>query len=210
MVDNGYAEPNPAPAEPDQQLRETRKKDAKALFFIQSALDDVFFPRIAEATTSNQAWAILKQEFLGDRKVINVKLQSLRREFETLGMKEKEKVQAFLSRVSEIVSHMRSYGENVSNETIVSKVLRSLTKDFNHVVATIKETKVLSTYTFDELMSSLIAHEYRMNRCCEKVDEKAFQAIGDQNKRSAESSRGRGRGGFRGRGRGRVQFGDQH
>ncbi|CAH1447100.1 unnamed protein product [Lactuca virosa] len=60
-------------------------------------------------------------------------------------------------------------------------------------------------------MSSLIAHEDRMNRCCEKVDEKAFQATGDQNKRSAESSRGRGRGrgGFRGRGRGRVQFGDQ-
>lgn len=192
LVDNGYAEPNPAPAEPDQQLRETRKKDAKALFFIQSALDDEFFPRIVEATTSNQAWAILKQEFFGDRKVINVKLQSLRREFETLGMKEKEKVQVFLSRVSEIVSHMRSYGDNVSNEIIVSKVLWSLTKDFNHVVAAIEEIKDLSTYTFDELMSSLIAHEDRMNRCCEKVDEKAFQATGDQNKRSVKSSCGRG------------------
>ncbi|KAL7588057.1 hypothetical protein Lser_V15G40783 [Lactuca serriola] len=107
-------------------------------------------------------------------------------------MKEKEKVQVFLLRVSKNLSHMRSYGENVSNETVVSKVLRSLTMDFNHVVAAIEETKDLTTYTFDELMSSLMAHEDRMNRCSEKVDEKAFQATGDQNKRSVKSSCGRG------------------
>ncbi|GKD49893.1 hypothetical protein Tco_1278869 [Tanacetum coccineum] len=31
-----------------------------------SALDDDIFPRITSANTSNQAWEILKQEFLGD------------------------------------------------------------------------------------------------------------------------------------------------
>jgi len=45
----------PAPNQPDQQLRETRKKDAKALFLIQSALDDEIFPRIVEVSTCNQA-----------------------------------------------------------------------------------------------------------------------------------------------------------
>ena len=57
-----------------------------------------------------------------------MKLQTLCREFETLPMKEKEFVQEFLSRVSGIVNHMKTYGENVNNETVVSKVLRSLTK----------------------------------------------------------------------------------
>ena len=48
----------------------------------------------------------------------------------TLAMKEKESVQEFLSeffsRVSGVVSQMKTCGENLSNETIVSKVLRSL------------------------------------------------------------------------------------
>ena len=103
---------------------ETRKKDAKALFFIQTALDDEIFPQIAAATTSNDAWKILKQEFLGDKKVITVKLQILRREFDTLAMKDKETVQEFFSRVTAIVSQMKTYGEDVNDQTVVGKVLR--------------------------------------------------------------------------------------
>ncbi|KAH0661898.1 hypothetical protein KY284_026829 [Solanum tuberosum] len=205
-----------APTQPDNQLRETRKKDAKALFLIQSALDDEIFPRIATAANSKQAWDTLKQEYLGDKKVITVKLQTLRREFETLAMKEKESVQEFMSRVSGIVNHMKTYGENVNNETVVSKVLRSLTKGFDHVVAAIEESKDLSTYNFDELMSSLLAHEVRISRSNEKVEEKAFQAKGEpfyKGKSEYSSGRGRGRGGYRGRGRGNIrgrgQFGEQ-
>ena len=166
LVESGYTEPDPAPAQPNQQLKETRKKDAKALFLIQSALDDEIFPRIAAATTAHGAWETLKKEFLGEKKVLTVKLQTLRREFETLGMKVKEPVQAYLSRVSSIVSQMKSYGETVSDHVVVSKVLRSLTSEFDHVVAAIEESKDLTTYCFDELMGSLLAHEVRINRYC--------------------------------------------
>lgn len=57
LVENGF-EDNGA-EEPDQGLRERRKKDAKALFMIQQALDDEIFPRIAAASTSNEAWNTL-------------------------------------------------------------------------------------------------------------------------------------------------------
>ena len=50
------------------------------------------FPRITVATTSHQACEILKNEYLGDKKVITVKQQTLRRKFETLAMKEMEPV----------------------------------------------------------------------------------------------------------------------
>jgi len=63
---------------------------------------------------------------LGEKKVLTVKWQTLRCEFETLAMKEKESIQEFLARVSGVVSQMKPYRENLSNETIVSKVLRSL------------------------------------------------------------------------------------
>ena len=87
---------------------------------IQQALDDEAFPRISSASTTHEAWEVLKKEYMGDKKVIFVKLQTLRRDFETLIMQEKESVQEFLTRVSGIVNHMKSYSENVSTETIVS------------------------------------------------------------------------------------------
>ena len=132
-----------------------------------------------------------------------VRLQSLRRDFETAAMKEKEKVQEYLSRVSGIVHLMKSYGENMTNEHVVSKVLRSLTSKFDHVVAAIEESKDMKEYTFDELMGSLQAHEDRLNRSGEKIEERAFQAKTEYAKEKDQSSaRRRGRGGSRGRGRG--------
>ncbi|GJZ61916.1 hypothetical protein Tco_0618053 [Tanacetum coccineum] len=54
---------------------------------------------------------------------------------------------------------MKSYGDRINEEAVVSKVLRSLSSKFNHVVAAIEEAYDLSSYSFDELMSSLLAHE---------------------------------------------------
>ena len=189
LVEEGFEDA--IPTEPSQRLRETQKKYARAFFLIQQAIDDDIFSRIAAASTSHQAWKILMQEFLGDNKVITVKLQTHHRDFETLAMKDKESVQALLSRVSEIFKHMRLYGENISDETAVLKVLRSLTSKFDHVVATIEESKDMFTYSFDELMISLLAHESRLSRYHEKVEEKAFQVKGDlSNMRKTENTAG--------------------
>ncbi|KAJ7957630.1 Retrovirus-related Pol polyprotein from transposon TNT 1-94 [Quillaja saponaria] len=68
------------------RLRENRK-DSKALFFIQQAVHDTIFSRIAAATTSKEAWTILQKELQGSSKVITVKLQLLYWEFKTLFMK---------------------------------------------------------------------------------------------------------------------------
>ncbi|KAK2970868.1 hypothetical protein RJ640_022310 [Escallonia rubra] len=200
LVEQGYPDPDE-----ESRLKENKKKDSKALVIIQQAVHDSVFSRIAAATTSKQAWSILRKEFQGDSKVIVVRLQSLRRDFETLYMKSGESIADFLSRAMAIVSQMRSYGEKISDETVVAKVLRSLTPKFDHVVAAIEESKDLSIFSFDELMGSLQAHESRINRSLEKNEEKAFQ-VKEIVTRTAEAQsatfRGRGRGGFCGRGRG--------
>ncbi|KAA0066379.1 UBN2 domain-containing protein [Cucumis melo var. makuwa] len=162
--------------DPDDEgkLRENRKKDSKALMIIQQAVHDSVFSRIAAATTSKQAWLILQKAFQGDSRVLVVKLQSLRRDFETLMMKNGESIAEFLSRATTIISQMQTYGETIKDQTIVEKVLRSLTPKFDHVVAAIEESKNLSTFTFIELMGSLEAHELRINRSMERDEENAF------------------------------------
>jgi len=90
-------------------LRGHRKRDSKALFMIQQALDDEIFPHISASETSKQAWEILKQEYFGGDKVITVKLQTLRHDFEILFMNENKSVQGYLSRTSAITNRKRSY-----------------------------------------------------------------------------------------------------
>ena len=201
LVEYGFVDILEPTQEEEERLRENKRKDAKALFILQQAVHETVFSRIAAATTSKEAWSILQKEFQGGSKVIVVKLQALRRDFETLVMKNGESIADFLSRAMAIVSQMRSYGEQVSDETIVAKVLRSLTPKFNHVVAAIEESKDLSVLSVDELMGSLQAHESRINRSLEKNEEKAFQVKETANNYHSITS-GRGGREFRGRGRG--------
>ena len=203
LVEHGFVDVLEPTIEEKKRLRETKKNDVKALFTIQQAVHETIFSRIAAVTTSKQAWSILPKEFLGDSKVMTVKLQSLRRDSETLLMTNDESIADFLSRAMAIVSQMRTYGEKISDETIVAKVLRSLTPKFDYVVAAIEEAKNLSIVSIDELMGSLQAHEARINRASKRNEEKALQVEettnNENNKRENIhlAGRNRGRGGFR-------------
>lgn len=83
-------------------------------------------------------------EFQGSSKVIVVKLQTLWYKFEALIMKENKSVQDFLSRAMAIISQMRSYEDQIINQTVVEKFLRSLTPKFDHVMAAMEESKDFS------------------------------------------------------------------
>ena len=78
-------------------------------------MHETIFSRIAAATTSREAWLILQTKFQGSSKVVAVKLQTLRNEFETLQMKTGEAVQEYISRVTNIINQMRVFGDQISN-----------------------------------------------------------------------------------------------
>ena len=64
------------------QLKESRRKDAKALSLIKEAMIETIFPKIAAENYSKEAWDILEMNFKGTNKVRVMKLQMIKREFE--------------------------------------------------------------------------------------------------------------------------------
>jgi len=74
-----------------------------------------------------------------------IKLQSLRREYENLKMKESDNINTFMTKLIEMGNQLRVHGEEKSDYQIVQKILISLPKRFDIIVAMMKQTKDLTS-----------------------------------------------------------------
>ena len=111
-------------------------------------------------------------------------LKTLRRDFKTLSMKPDMSVQDYFSCISIPINQMRIYGENISKQNIVEKILRCLPSAFDYFVVAIEEPRDLSTFNENELLGSLVSHKEMVNRNQIKLLEKKFQSRFDKKKRS--------------------------
>jgi len=111
-------------------LKETRPKDKAAIYMLFRAVDELGFEKIASATTSKEAWDILKKVFKGVDRVKQVRLQNLRVELESMKMMESESVYDYIMRVQIMVNQLNRNGETLTDARLVEKILRTLTKIF--------------------------------------------------------------------------------
>ena len=177
-------------------IEDAKLKDLKVKNYLFQAIDRNIMETILDRDTAKSIWDSMKQKYQGSTKVKRAQLQALRTDFETLHMKEEETVDDFFARTLTIANKMKAHGEKMSQTIINEKILRSMTSKFNYVVCSIEESNDLDTLTIDELQSSLLVHEQRMNG--HRGEEQVLKVTHEDN-----TSRGRGRGMFRGRGRGR-------
>ncbi|MCI20466.1 hypothetical protein A2U01_0041628, partial [Trifolium medium] len=132
----------------------------------------------------------------GATKVKKVRLQTHKRQYELLQMEEKESIGDFVTKVTKLVNLMKGCGETISDQSVVEKILRSLTPR-SDVIAAIEEFKDLASMTVEELQSSLEAYEQKLNERSEKgKNEVALQANSNNAKRGKGKWNGnKGRGG---------------
>ena len=164
IVQHGYVEPtdmisyNNLTQDEKDALREQRKKDGKALFYIHQAMHESILPRVAAKTNAKQARDTLETAYQGLDKVRTSKLQILRRDFESLSMKDSENVDTFYTRVVGLINRLKSHGEAIEDRRFVEKILRILPLRFESLVVTLEEHIDMTTFTIDELQASLINH----------------------------------------------------
>ncbi|CAJ2656906.1 unnamed protein product [Trifolium pratense] len=164
VVINGVAAlPANANAEARNNHKDLKKKDCKAMYAIQAALNSANFDKISHAETSKEAWDILVKYYDGGEKVKAVKLQSLRRQYELLQMDNNESIGSYASKVQALIHTMKSCGEEISEKMIVEKVMRTLTPNFDHVIVAIQEAGKVADMKLEDLVGSLEAHELMIN-----------------------------------------------
>ncbi|GKV47061.1 hypothetical protein SLEP1_g53999 [Rubroshorea leprosula] len=214
VVESGVVEPTARMSEAQKaELEALKLKDLKAKNYLFQAIDRTILETILCKDTSKQIWDSMKKKYQGTTKTKRQQLQALRSEFEILRMKDGETVTDYFSKTMAIVNKLRTHGDKTQDVTVVEKILRSMTPKYNFVVCAIEEANDLDEMSLEELESSLLVHERKLNR--QEQNEQALKAtIGTSSSFSNRSNRGRGRGRgrnqqnlpFEGRGRGRGRF----
>jgi hypothetical protein len=204
IIESGIEEPTTTAALTDAQKTELegrKLKDLKAKNYLFQAIDRPILETILSKETSKDIWDFMKNKYQGSTRVKRAQLQALRRDFETLQMKVGESVTNYYARTMEISNKMRFHYEKMDDGVIVEKILHYLAPKYDYVVCSIEESKDIDTLSLDELQSSLLVHEQKMNRSS-NTNKQALKAFTFT---QFSNSGGKGRG--RGRGRGRERGG---
>ncbi|GKV39615.1 hypothetical protein SLEP1_g47362 [Rubroshorea leprosula] len=168
---------NPTLVQIKQHTEEVTKR-YKALTCIHSTVTDEIFDRIMRCETAKEAWDLLKLEFQGDAKGIQMHVLNLKREFAVLKMNESKIVKEFSDRIMKIMNRIRLLGdEELSDKRVVEKVLVSLPEKFERKISSLEDSKDLSKIPLTELINSLQAIEQRKALRSESNVEGAFLAI---------------------------------
>ena len=85
-----------------------------------------------------------------------VKLQSIRKQYENLNIKNNEKIPDYILKVIVVMNEMKSCGETLFELVIIEKVLRSLTPHFDYIVVAIEHSKDTSTMRIEDIIGSKV------------------------------------------------------
>ena len=93
--------------EEKDSLLEKRKKDQKALCFIFSSIETKkYISKISLMETAHAVWDIMQNSYKGDERVKQVRLQTLRGQFENLNTNEDETIGTYFDRIQYIVNQL--------------------------------------------------------------------------------------------------------
>ena len=187
-----------------------KAKDIKARAHLLQCLPDDLLMQVATKKTGKEVWDSLKARFVGEERVKEARLQTLKSEFDGLTMKE-ESIDVYAGKLTSMSVRYANLGGSLDDSALVKKMFDTVPERFINVIAGIEQFYDLKKLAFDEAVGRLKAFEERTKRGAGGAKSDIGQVLltqaeweARQKKMGGENSgSGRGHGSSRGRGRGR-------
>jgi hypothetical protein len=160
--------------EPEGAKTVDETMDQKALTAIYQGIPKDMIPLIAEKKTSAEAWETIKTNRLGDDRIKDVRVQTLKSEFDRLQMKDIESVDNFALRMTTITNEIRLLGEKFEKSNAARKFLQVVPSKFLEIASFIEQFVDLKTITMEEVTGRLKAHKERLRRSSDEKDDRQF------------------------------------
>eukprot|EP00253_Pinus_taeda_P026066 PITA_26066 len=119
FIQNEYQVPPTLPT--DQDERKAYIANAKALNSITSEIIDFEFIKVMNCNSTKEMWDKLVGLYDGDSKVKKAKLQTHRRQFESLKMEDEEDISLFFLRVAEVINSLKWLDEKIEESHYAAK-----------------------------------------------------------------------------------------
>ncbi|GJU20488.1 zinc finger, CCHC-type containing protein [Tanacetum coccineum] len=184
--------------EPIDKTIEDNRKDKTAIAFLYQALPEEQLLQITKHKTAKEIWTALKTKHVGEERVQQARLQTLKSEFELLHMKEDETIDTFTAKLSTLANKAAGLGHTFDDSTLVRKLLNAVPDRYLQIVASIEQYSDLGEMSLEEAIGRLKAYE-------ERIKFKKGKQVNDQEKLMFTRHDNRGKN-FRGRGRGKYKF----
>ncbi|GJR91569.1 zinc finger, CCHC-type containing protein [Tanacetum coccineum] len=148
--------------EPLETTQADDKKDKTAIAFLYQALPEEQLLQITKHKTAKAIWDALKTRHIGEQRVQQARLQTLKSDFEMLHMKEDETIDTFTGILTRLVNKAASLGHTIKDQTLVRKLLNVVPYRYLQIVASIEQYFDLSKMTMEEAIGRLKTYEQRI------------------------------------------------
>ncbi|GJY88742.1 zinc finger, CCHC-type containing protein [Tanacetum coccineum] len=183
--------------EPNEKTQADNKKDKTAIAFLYQALSEEQLLQITKHKTAKAIWDALKTRHIGEERVQQARLQTLKSDFEMLHMKEDEAIDTFTAKLTTLVNKAASLGHTIEDSVVVRKLLNAVPDKFLQIVASIEQYSDLDEMSVEEAIGRLKTFEERIKvkkgKAFEDQDKLLFAKHNDNGRRHHYDDQGGGR-----------------
>lgn len=199
------------------------EKNDMALGLLFQSIPETLTLQFGELSSAKKVWDAIKARYVGAERVKEARLQTLMADFDRLKMKEMEKIDDFVGKLTKISLKASALGEEIEEPKMVKKFLKCLPrKKYIHIVAALEQVLDLKKTIFEDIIGRLKVYEERIEEEEEEAQEEqgklmyadketsSYRGNTESQRYQNSDTRYRGRGGRyqnRGQGRGRYNGG---
>nr|GEY14430.1 putative zinc finger, CCHC-type [Tanacetum cinerariifolium] len=136
--------------------------DKTAVAFLYQALPEQQLLQITKHKTAKAIWDALKIRHIGEERVQQARLKTLKPDFEMLHMKEDETIVTFTGKLTTLVNKASSLGHTNKDQTLVRKLLNATPDRYLKIVTSTEQYSDLSEMTLEEAVGRLKTYEERI------------------------------------------------